>query len=133
MSGVTPTVRHMLLCDDAEAQQDHPNRWNVSGLMHSLTFVPDTPFPTHHPLLTILLHLTGGRGGGTVAIVGVHADTDQIVFGTPQRTIQFPNNPLAVYGLVFRILDVPIPQRGLYYIQFRSNDQVVAQQPLLIR
>jgi hypothetical protein len=123
----------MLLCDDAESQHDHPNRWNVSGLLHALTFASDTTFPTNHPLLTILLHLTGGRGSGRVSIVGVHADSEQVVFGTPQRTIQFPNDPLAVYGLVFRILDVPIPERGLYYIQFRYDDEVIFQQPLLIR
>lgn len=92
MNGVNPTVRHMLLCDDAEAQQDHSNRWNVSGLMHALTFAADTNFPTHHPLLTVLLHLTGGRGSGAVNIVGVHADSEQVVFATPQRTIQFPND-----------------------------------------
>lgn len=133
MNGVIPTVRHMLLCDDAEAQQDHPNRWNVSGLLHTLTFAADTTFPTYHPLLTILLHLTGGRGSDAVKIVGVHADSEQVVFATPERTIQFPNDPLAVYGLIFRILDTPIPQRGLYYIQFRYHDQVISQQPLLIR
>lgn len=133
MNGVSPTVRHMLLCDDAESQPDHPNRWNVSGLLHALTFASGTTFPTYHPLLTILLHLTGGRGSGVVKIVGVHADSDQVVFATPQRTIQFPNDPLAVYGLVFRILDVPIPARGLYYIQFQYNEQMIHQQPLLIR
>ncbi|MGD9714627.1 MAG: hypothetical protein AB7V46_21600, partial [Thermomicrobiales bacterium] len=96
-------------------------------------FASGTTFPTYHPLLTILLHLTGGRGSGVVKIVGVHADSDQVVFATPQRTIQFPNDPLAVYGLVFRILDVPIPARGLYYIQFQYNEQMIHQQPLLIR
>lgn len=133
MNGVNPTVRHMLLCDDAEAQPDHPNRWNVSGLLHALTFASDTNFPTYHPLLTILLHLTGGRGSGTGHIVGMHADSEQVVFVTPQRMVPFPKDPLAVCGLVFRILDVPIPQRGLYYIQFRYADQVISQQPLLIR
>ena len=133
MSGVNPTVRHMLLCNDAEAEPGRPNRWNVSGLLHALTFAADTTFPTHYPLLTILLHLTGGRGGGAVQVIGVHADSEQVVFSTPPRTIQFPNDPLAVFGLVFRILDVPIPQRGLYYIQFRYNEQMISQQPLLAR
>ena len=72
-------------------------------------------------------------GSGTVNIVGMHADSEQLVLGTPQRTIQFPNDPLAIYGLVFRILDVPILERGLYYIQFFYDDQVIYQQPLLIR
>ena len=133
MNGVIPTVRHMLLCDDAESHQNHPNRWNVSGLLHALTFAAETTFPTYHPLLTILLHLTGGRGSGVVSIVGVHADSEQVVFATPQRTIQFPSDPLAVHGLVFRILDVPIPARGLYYIWFQYDEQVIHQQPLLIR
>lgn len=83
--------------------------------------------PTYHPLLTMLLHLTGGRGSGSVSITGVHADSEQRVFSTPSRTIRFPNDPLAVYGLVFRVLDVPLPQRGLYYIPFRFNDQMISQ------
>jgi hypothetical protein len=121
MNGVIPTVRHMLLCDDAEAQQDHPNRWNVSGLLHALTFAADTTFPTYHPLLTILLHLTGGRGSGAVKIVGVHADSEQVVFATPERTIQFPKDPLAVYGLIFRILDTSIPNEGYTTSNFATT------------
>ena len=89
--------------------------------MHALTFAADTSFPTHHPILTLLLHLTGGRGSGVVSIVGIHADSEQVVFTTPQRTIQFPGDPLAVHGLVFRILDVPVPAPGLYYIQFQYD------------
>src|SRR4051812_9162837 len=90
MNGVNPTVRHMLLCEDAEAQQGRPNRWNVSGLLHALTFAADTTFPSFHPLLTILLHLTGGRGSGAVNIVGVHADSEQVVFSTPSADDPIP-------------------------------------------
>ena len=50
MKGVKPTVRHMLLCDDAEHQPGHPTRWNVTGLMHALTFAEGTDFSTHHHL-----------------------------------------------------------------------------------
>jgi hypothetical protein len=123
----------MLLCDNADHQPEHPNRWNVTGLLHALTFAEGTVFPTHHPLLTVLLHLTGGRGGGQANITCVHADSEQDVFATAPRSVQFGEDPLSVVGLVFRILDVPIPERGLYYVQFCYNGEAISQQPLLVR
>jgi hypothetical protein len=133
MNGIAPVVRLMLLCEHAESTPTTPNRWNVYGLMHSVRLADDATFPARLDLLTVLLHLTGGRGTGQASIVGVHADSGERVFGAPSRPIQFGTNPLAVQGLLFRILDVPFPQPGLYWIQFLFNDQVIAQQPLLVR
>src|SRR5262249_52238698 len=126
MSDIDPVVRHMLLCDQVERDAQQPTKFNVFGIVNAIRSAPGSEFPIQHPLLTVLLILSGGRGSGEVHIGGVHADSSETAFRSPKRTVSFGSDPLAVQGLVFRILDVPFPQPGLYWIQFCYNDRVIA-------
>ena len=133
MSDVAPVVRHMLLCEDVRTDPDNAQKVNVFGLVSTIRAVPDDAFPVHHPELCVYLQLTGGRGTGEVQIAAVQAELEQIVFTSSVHSITFENDPLSVLGFVFRIEDCIFPHAGLYWIQFRVNDQVIAQQPLLLK
>lgn len=133
MNGIEPVVRHMLLCDDVQRGADQPNKMNIFGLVHAIEIAGESPFPYQHPILTVYLVVSSGRGSGQVKIVGVEADSNNPVFHTPERPVQFSGNPLAIQGMTFRILGAIFPQPGLYYIQFWYNDIMVAQQPLIVR
>jgi hypothetical protein len=113
MSDIEPVVRHMLLCDDVQRDEEQPNRFNVLGLANAIRFAPESEFPVRQRLLTVLLLLSGGRGSGQVHLVGVHADSNEAVFQTPPRTVHFAADPVAVQALIFRVLDVPFPQPGV--------------------
>jgi hypothetical protein len=133
MNGVEPVVRLMLLCDDVERPADTPTKVNILGLVHAITVAEDAVFPLEFAQLTVYLALAGGRGSARINLVGVEADTEQIVFQTPERSVDFGNDPLMVRGLTYRIQTISIPRPGLYLIQFRCNGNVLAQQPLLVR
>jgi len=49
------------------------------------------------------------------------------------RTIPLPTSPLEVVGVTFRIRNCLYPEPGLYLVQFWYNEQVIAEQPLLLR
>jgi hypothetical protein len=133
MIDIEPVVRLMLLCDDVQSDPMAPNKINVFGLVSAIRSSEDPAFPLRHPELCVYLQLVGGRGTGDGWIVGLHADTNQIVFRSPAHSLSFEPDPLAVQGAVFRLLECPFPEPGLYSIEFWYNDKVIARQPLLVR
>jgi hypothetical protein len=133
MNGIEPVVRHMLLCDDVQHDPDNPVKLNVIGLANILRSTADPPFPFKHPQLCVYLHLTGGRGTGQAQVVAVHGDSDQVAFASPVNALSFGSDPLALVGVIFRMRNCPFPEAGLYWIQFRYNGKVIAQQPLVVR
>ena len=133
MARTAPVVRHMLLCEDVRSDANNPHRVNILGLVSKIEVLSDPPFPLRLPELCVYLLMTDERGRGQASIVGVHADSGQAVFASPERNLQFGADPLAVVGVIFRIEDCVFPEAGLYWIQFVYNGQVIAQQPLLVR
>ncbi len=133
MSDIDPVVRLMLLCDEVAHDPDNPLKVNVFGLVSTLHATSDPPFPLRHTQLCVYLQVTGGRGTGQGEVVAIHADSDQVAFRSPATALTFGGDPLAVLGLVFRLRDCPFPEPGLYWVQFRYNGTLLAQQPLVVR
>jgi hypothetical protein len=111
----------MLVCDDVQTDPANPHKVNVFGLIGTIRSVADPPFPLCHPQLCVYLVLTGGRGTGETTVAVVQADSDRLVFASLPHTLSFGTDPLAVRGLVFRILNGVFPEAGLYWVEFRYN------------
>jgi uncharacterized protein DUF6941 len=133
MNGIEPVVRHMLPCDDAETDVDNPYKVNVRGLASMIRVAEGAVYPVIHPELYIYLQVAGGRGNGEGRIVVRQADSDRPVFGSSVHRLSFPQDPLVILGVGFRLQQCRFPQPGLYWGQFLYNDQLLAQQPLLLR
>ena len=133
MNGVAPVVRLMLLCDDVARRADAPTKVNIVGLVHAINVPDEAEFPIVIDQLTIYLALTGGRGPARLQIVGVYADTEEVAFQNPERSVDFGTDPLMVHGLTFRVRAITVHHPGLYLVQVRCNGLVVAHQPLLVR
>lgn len=81
----------------------------------------------------MFLQLTECRGPADGRIEIHHADSAQFVFRTRSRTIPFGSDPLEVFGATFRIRNCLFQVPGLYWVQFWYNEEMLAQQPLLLR
>ena len=113
-----PVVRHMILCEDwIAAPQDAP-RVTIIGLLTNIRAIDQPPYPLVYRQLCIFLTLTDGRGEGKGKIVCRFEETGETVFQTPDRSIEFPADPLEVVGVPFRIRDCPFPQPGMYSLEF---------------
>jgi hypothetical protein len=123
----------MLLCDDFRHDPSAPNKVDILGLVSTIQSHGDPPFPLHHPLLCVYLELTGGRGTGQANIAIRQADTGLVLSLTAPHAVTFPPDPLAIRGLGFRILDCVFPTPGLYWVQFCYNQNVLAEQSVLVR
>ena len=130
---VIPIIRYMILCDDWEILPETPHRIDIFGLLSNINSLEQSGFPLVYPELCVLLVLTKARQSGTAQIVCVYEETGQRVFGTPQHTISFGNDPLDAIGVPFRIRNCLFPQEGHYLLQFWYNGHMVDERPLRLR
>jgi hypothetical protein len=79
------------------------------------------------------VQLAGCRGPAGLRVEIQHAESGDLVIRTQPRTVGLPTDPLEVVGMTFRLKDCVFRERGLYWVQLWYNDQVLAQQPLVLR
>jgi hypothetical protein len=130
MTGVpSPVVRSLILCEDIAADPRNPRRITLVNLINSIRSIDEPPSPLRYRELCVFIQLTSCREQGELRLEIREADTEGSLFATRTRTVSFPNNPVAVHGLRFRIRNLTFPAPGLYWVQFWYNNDLLAQQP----
>lgn len=130
---IEPVVRQMILCEDVERDPANPNRINIMGLMNTVVLPEGQPLPFVISQIAVYLLLAGGRGPATVSLAGHYVDSEQMIFETAGRQVNFGNDPLRAHGLIHRVRDVRVVHTGVYWIRFRYNGRAIAEQLLEVR
>ena len=133
MSQVHPIVRYLIVCEDVQTAPDNLRRVTLVGLISAIRSIELPPFPLLYREICIFLQLTECRGSAEGRIEIQHADSSQAVFRTRTRTIPFGSDPLEIVAVTFRLRNCLFQEPGLYWVQFWYNEQMIAQQPLLLR
>jgi hypothetical protein len=133
MSQVHPTVRYLIVCEDAKTDPDKPSRISLLGLISAIRSLEKPPYPLLYSEFCVFLQLTECRGPAEGRIEIQQADSGKVVFRTKKRTLPLAEDPLEIVGVVFRIRNVLFEGPGLYWVQFWYNEEMIAQQPLLLR
>lgn len=133
MSQLHPTVRYLILCEDVQIDPENSRRVTLIGLISAIRSLEQPPFPFLYREICVFLQITECRGPADGRIEIQHADSGQVVFRTRTRTIPFGNDPLEVSATTFRIRNCQFQEPGLYWFQFWYNDEMIAQQALLLR
>lgn len=133
MSQGNPTVRYLIVCEDLHVDPENARRVTLIGLLSAIRSVDQMPFPLLYREICVFLQLTECRGAAEGRIEIRHADSDRVVFRTRTRTIEFGTDPLEIVGATFRIRNCLFQEPGLYWVQFWYNEQMIAQQLLLLR
>lgn len=129
-----PSIRSLIVCEDILTAADNPLQVTLVNLVSTIRATGVPAYPALQLRLCAFIQLTECRGPGTVRVEIREADRGQeeFVFATPTRLVPFPNNPLAVHGLRFRIFNCRFPRPGLYWVQFFYNDRLLGQQPIVL-
>lgn len=133
MSPVHPTVRYLIVCEDVQTDPDNPRWVTLVGLISAIRSLNQPPFPVLYPEICVFLQMTECRGPADGRIEIRHADSDHVVFRTRTRTIPFTSDPLEVVGATFRIRNCLFQEAGLYWVQFWYNEEMIAQQSMLLK
>ena len=119
-----PVVKSIVLCDDV--MPGPPGTENVH-LMNVFSAIRPTrvpPFPYRLTQACVFLQLTDAEGRIEVQIIVKHLESDQIVFASSEHLIDFEHR-LQAKWVLFRLRDCPLPDPGLYCIEFHCNGQWV--------
>jgi hypothetical protein len=131
MAGLMPIVRYLIVCEDVLVDQHKANQITLVNLISYV--VSGHPFPLVFPELCVFLELRACRGPGDGRIQVVFADTEALVFSTSTRRLPLGTDPLELTSFYFRIRNCPFPEAGMYQVQFWYNEEVLAQEFLIVR
>jgi hypothetical protein len=133
MTAIAPTVRHMLICEDVRRPPKNPSKVDLVGLLTSIRVAGGiAAFPFRCSFCVHVL-LADGRGIGTGQVVVLNADTEEAVYLGSPHEIDCGSDPLRVLSATFRIPACPFPEPGLYWADFRYNENVLAREPLMVK
>jgi len=71
--------------------------------------------------------VSDARGLHRISLECQSADTEDFVFRTPPREIQFGRDPLKVSSIGFRIRDCLFPEFGSYVVRFRAEQTILSE------
>jgi len=128
-----PVLRRLILCEKVAPDLENPNRLSLLRVVHALAPKPGSKYPLLIEQLSVFAQITEGRGQGLMWVEVVHADSNKTIFRTKRRSVAFPNEPLLVLGIHFRINFLPFSLPGLHWVQLWFEDTVLIQTPLLLR
>jgi hypothetical protein len=127
-----PFVRHMLVCEHAEAARHNPRRANIFGVFANVVVKAQRggfPFSLGFSLYVML---SDCRGGGTARVVVTEAESEEVRYSSVPYTVLLGSDPLQIHGLFFRVAECLIPREGLYWIEFEFDGVSIAEEPLLV-
>jgi len=133
MTGLpSPLVRSLIVCQDIIVDPGNIKRVSLVTLINSIRSIDEPPYPLRYPELCVFVQLTACRARGEVRLEIRRADTEEVIFVTQTRSVPFPNDPVAIQGLRFRIRNCTFPAPGFYWIQFWYDNGLVMQQPVVL-
>ena len=132
MPSPPPVVRNLVLCEDVIVDPKNRQRSTIVNVLAGIRSRTEPAFPYRQEKLGVYVQLTECRTGGKVRLDVLEADTDKVIFTTPEQNVTLPNNPLAVHSMRFRLRNCTFPAPGLYMVQFVFDNRVLSQQSLLL-
>jgi hypothetical protein len=125
-----PLVQYLITCDDVQTDPSNPLHVNILGLITNIRSTANPPFPVLRPLFCVLVIMTRCQGTGDLSVRIVQNATGQIVFQNQPRTVRFAGNLQEAVGVTFRIRNCTFPAAGLYWVEVRYAQSLLARRPL---
>jgi len=133
MTGLpSPLVRSLIVCEDIIVDPGNNKRVSLVNVLNSIRSIDEPPYPLRYRELCVFVQFTACRGRGEVRLEIRRADTEEVLFATQTWSVSFPNDPVTVHGLRFRIRNCTFPAPGLYWIQFWYDNGLLTQQPIVL-
>jgi len=127
-SGLLPFVRHMVLCEHAEASPNNPRKTNILGVITRAVVTGNAAdFPRNFGF-TVYLLLTECRGDGRARIIVSEGESQRICYAGPAHALLLGPDPLALHEVIIRVPKCQIPQLGIYLVEFEFEGVVLSQE-----
>lgn len=132
---ILPVVRSLNVCDfitiDYGSDPNRPTRVSLEGIVSAIRLGERQTYPVVRTL-RVFVQLTEARGTARIGLSVIASSTNDVLYSSDDRPVQFGNNPLAVVGIPFRIRDLQFPRADYYWVRFRYNSIVLAEQSIRV-
>jgi hypothetical protein len=124
-----PIVRHFIACEDIQ-RGGSPERLTLVQPLIRIRSLAPVPFPLPYPRLCFLAICTACRGPANIQLRTIEEETAGEIYAALPSLAAFPNDPLQVVRLSFRVRNLVFPRAGWYRAQLWYNDVLWAEEPL---
>jgi hypothetical protein len=128
-----PFVRHMLICEHAEAAKNNPRRANIYGVFANMVVSGDEAVFPCTLGFTVYVMLTDCRRSGAARILVTEAVSGDVCYKGVRFQVNLSSDPLEIYGLFFRITECVIPRAGLYLVEFEFDGIRIGEEAILVK
>lgn len=123
MTRQLPVPVSLIFCDDV-MHYPQKEKFHLLGTFDSIRA---RAFPHRCEQFCAVIVLTEATGSHSGRIV-CFAPNGQKAFGSPVRTLYFPNSRVVVWA-VFRLAHVPLRTAGIYRVQFLCDNTALTERP----
>ena len=127
-----PVVRHLIVCEELLRHSENSNKVTLVNVISTIRPTDEAGFPLVVSQVCVYAQITECRGTGKIQLRITHPDSGQTIFQSTERQLTFPNRPLDVVGIPFRILDCSFAIPGLYHVELWFDQVCLAQQPVRV-
>ena len=124
---VTPYPRAMVICDGVW-QDPYTSKFTLIGTFSS---IGGRTFPLVHPIMSVYVSLTDGRGKLPVRIELVDVDEQrEPILGMSDDVDFF--DPRMIFEGVFQAMGVVFPEAGEYRLKLFANNEFLIERRILV-
>lgn len=116
----------LILCDTV-IEDRHTMKKSLIGLFSQIGTMT---FPYTHPLIHLLVSLTGGKGDYPCEVLCQHEDLQTTVFSI-KNNLRFRSHD-EVADLVYNLKSLTFPRPGRYWFKVLLDDTPIMMRPVLV-
>ena len=123
-----PVALAMIVCDAIWIDPSH-KKPTILGVFSELGA---PTFPAAHPLLSVFIDLTDGKGLVRLKLQLVDVDEKNEPLFQIESDLEFPD-PIAILNIQFGMGNVVFPEPGEYRLQLLGNQHLIIERRVLVR
>jgi len=132
MSGTAsePPIVNSLLVADRVYRDQESGKWVIAGVFNSLSS-PVLPIGVDE--INVFFQLTNATRAFDLHLRIEHADSGRVLLDVGGEMLLNPADPLRVIENLVRLRQVQFQEPGKYWVQLTSDEEILAQTPLMVR
>ena len=130
---VVPVVRYMVVCEDYAISGPRYSRVDAYGLIANIKRTDSALSGVRREQICVLVAFAGGRGRSLLNVQCCLEETEEVIFQTLYREVEFGNDPLELSGVVFTVRDCRFPRPGRYLLRVTCQDLTLSEYSILVQ
>jgi hypothetical protein len=123
----------MVVCEDYSIGGPRHSRIDAYGLMANIKRMDLAVPGVRREQVCVLVAFTGGRGRNVLYLQCCLEETEEVIFQTQHREVEFGNDPLELEGVVFTVRDCRFPRPGRYLLRVMCQDLALSEYAILVQ